>query len=153
MSTTRRRWGKAGQRLTPRPAIDGIRRALAHQARERALDQAYRLWRAGGFVPAMATLALDAAGLYGPDVDRACGVEEPTVDLWEAGRVYPTWEQVLALARLTGRAPIVFFRRPLDWRETTMRFHVLEEAKPPVLACDPEAVRVVIVGAPERRPT
>lgn len=54
------------------------------------------------------TLALDARGLDGPEVDAACGVEEPTVDKWETGELTPTPEQVAALAALTGM-PVEFF--------------------------------------------
>lgn len=34
-------------------------------------------------------------------VDVACGVQEPAVDRWEAGLLYPTWEQLCKLAVLT----------------------------------------------------
>lgn len=63
-------------------------------------------------VPSRITTALDVCGLYGPDVDRACGVEEPTVDRWEAGEVVPTAAQVEALACLTG-FPAAFFYMPM----------------------------------------
>jgi transcriptional regulator with XRE-family HTH domain len=59
--------------------------------------------------PARITIALNAAGLYGPEVDRACGVEEPTVDLWESGELVPTREQVEALAELCGVTPVTFY--------------------------------------------
>jgi hypothetical protein len=59
--------------------------------------------------PARITTALDAAGLWGPEVDRACGVEEPTVDLWESGELVPTREQVEALAELCGVTPVMFY--------------------------------------------
>lgn len=62
-------------------------------------------------VPERITAALDVRGLYGPEVDRACGVEEPAVDLWEAGDLVPTAEQVEALSRLTG-FPVRFFYMP-----------------------------------------
>lgn len=62
-------------------------------------------------VPERITAALDIRGLYGPEVDRACGVEEPAVDLWEAGDLVPTREQVEGLARLTG-FPVRFFYLP-----------------------------------------
>jgi hypothetical protein len=52
--------------------------------------------------PRRITLALDVCGLYGPEVDAACGVVEPAVDEWESGALVPTVEQVEALARLTG---------------------------------------------------
>jgi transcriptional regulator with XRE-family HTH domain len=52
--------------------------------------------------PRRITMALDAKALYGPEVDRACGVEEPAVDLWESGALVPTGDQLAALAKLTG---------------------------------------------------
>jgi hypothetical protein len=64
-------------------------------------------------VPHRITQALDAKSLYGPDVDRACGVEEPAVDLWEAGELVPTDEQVRLLAELT-EMPFEFFYLPCD---------------------------------------
>lgn len=154
--TTQRKWGKAGQRLTPRPHSEGVTRAVLSQAKDRHLDDAYRRWRAGGFCPDAATVWLNARGLFGPEVDWACGVEEPVVDLWEAGELYPTWDQILALAKLCD-VPVGAFCRPtLDWRDTSMRFHVspheLEEARPPVMSCSLPAIHAVTLGAPERRP-
>lgn len=61
--------------------------------------------------PTRITMALDFRGLYGPEVDHALGVEEPTVDLWEAGLIVPTREQVHRLAGLTG-FPWRFFYQP-----------------------------------------
>lgn len=57
-------------------------------------QQAYRDWAAGHVIPDRITTALNAEGLYGPEVDLACGVEEPAVDEWEAGTRYPSWEQL-----------------------------------------------------------
>ena len=42
--------------------------------------------------------ALDMAGLYGPEADAQLGVAEPALDLWEAGALVPTAEQLAALA-------------------------------------------------------
>lgn len=63
-------------------------------------------------VPARITTALDLRGLYGPEVDEACGVAEPAVDQWEAGEIEPTPEQVARLAELTG-FPVAFFYEPV----------------------------------------
>lgn len=99
------RWGKAGQRLTD-AEIEQRRRARASaRAREAAAAAAReaegkRLWAAGCLVPAAITVALDRKELYGPEVDRACGAEEPAVDHWELGILYPTWEQTRLLAEL-----------------------------------------------------
>lgn len=60
-------------------------------------------------VPGRITIALDARLLDGPDVDRACGVREPVVDLWEAGVLLPDRGQVARLSRLTGMAPEYFY--------------------------------------------
>lgn len=77
--------------------------ALQRQRRERELSRTP--------VPSRITTALNVCGLYGPDVDRACGVEEPTVDRWEAGELVPTAAQVEALSQLTGY-PVAFFYLP-----------------------------------------
>lgn len=74
---------------------------------------AFEAWRDGLLSPRAITAALDIRALYGPEVDRACGVEEPAVDQWEAAQLYPSWEQVEALARLTGFG-VQFFTRAYD---------------------------------------
>lgn len=66
-------------------------------------QQAYRDWATGKVIPDRITTALDA---------QACGVEEPAVDLWEAGTLYPTWEQLCALARLVDLPVGVFTMEP-----------------------------------------
>lgn len=70
----------------------------------------FAAWRDGLVSPRAITAALDMRALYGPEVDEACGVQEPAVDQWEAGQLYPSWEQLDALARLTG-FPVRFFTR------------------------------------------
>jgi hypothetical protein len=153
------RWGKAGVRLTADEIRAKRQRAGNNRlVREQADDHAYRRWRAGGVVPAAITLALDAAGLYGPEVDRACLVDEPGVDLWEVGKLYPTWRQLCALADLTGNTPSFFVASwpALDMRSTTLRFHVppheIEEWKAPVMHCDLDAIHAATADAPETRP-
>ena len=74
----------------------------------RLWQQAERDWQAGKIIPWRITVALDAHSLYGPEVDAACGVEEPAVDMWEAGTLYPTWEQLCALATLCQTYPWMF---------------------------------------------
>jgi len=108
-------WGKAGERITAEEARHRAaerarqRRARTNKAEakmratvEQRTAEAKLRWENGLARPDAITLYLDARGLYGPEVDAACGVAEPTVDLWEEGRVYPTWEQLLALAELCG---------------------------------------------------
>lgn len=70
----------------------------------------FEAWREGLLSPRAITAALDMRELYGPEVDRACGVEEPAVDQWEAGQLYPSWEQLEALSKLSG-FPAQFFTR------------------------------------------
>lgn len=109
------RWGKAGQRLTPDEAEQRARmKRIAANKTARMVElstaTARRQWAKGLVRPYLITMWLDAKDLYGPEVDRACGVEEPTVDQWEAGHVYPTWEQLCALAELCGVRPWAFIR-------------------------------------------
>lgn len=135
----RRRWGKAGVRLSAAEARQNDARAARARAQRAASERtAYRDWAAGRMVPARITLALDAKGLDGPEVDTACKAQEPDVDRWEAGELYPTWEQVLALAELTGVTPRFFMMpvREMPAYETSLRFHMpavaLADREPPV---------------------
>ena len=77
---------------------------------ESARDE--REYRAGRLFPhpSRITIALDARGLYGPEVDAACHAEEPAVDMWEAGDAVPSWDQLVALADLCGVTPSYFLR-------------------------------------------
>lgn len=114
-------WGKAGVRRTEQEAIEAATDIARRRGRERVMKQqfaarAHAAWSRGEVKPFLITRALDLRGLYGPEVDRACGVEEPAVDRWEAGELYPTWEQLEALARLTRLEPGFFTRgvEPMD---------------------------------------
>lgn len=60
----------------------------------------HELWRTGKLVPWYITCLLDSGHHYGPQVDTACHAAEPAVDNWELGRLYPNWDQTVALARL-----------------------------------------------------
>lgn len=79
------------------------------------------LWCAGKLVPIYISRLLDAAQLFGPAVDAACNAAEPDVDLWEIGRLYPRWDQTVALAKLLD-VPVRALTHPdarpetLDWR-------------------------------------
>lgn len=78
----------------------------------RVMDKVDRAERRNGApTPERITAALDICDLYGPEVDKALGGEEPMVDEWETGERIPTKEQLHALARLTG-FPIDFFYLP-----------------------------------------
>lgn len=90
--------------------IEANRRAIAQ---ERDDEEGRRLWQRGHLIPARIAIALDAKGLYGPEVDHACGTSEPDVDNWEAGTLYPTWEQTKALAQLCGITVRFFTGAPL----------------------------------------
>jgi hypothetical protein len=79
--------------------------AAAPQRREDSLARARADYDQHKLIPARITQALDLRGLYGPEVDEACDAAEPDVDQWEAGDLYPTWDQVLLLAKLTDFLP------------------------------------------------
>jgi hypothetical protein len=153
------RWGKAGVRLTEKEAEQRGRAAAAsrnrHQ-RDRTADDriAYRLWRAGELQPYLITIALDARGLDGPQVDIECGASEPDVDLWEAGKLYPTWRQLLLLAELCGVTPRFLCTKrdtiPVD--HTSLRFHGHVEDRPRVWSFDMDAVRRAVGDAPFEMP-
>jgi hypothetical protein len=72
-------------------------------------------------VPARITLALNARGLDGPDVDLQLGTYEGNpagdVDAWELGEAVPTREQVRLLSALT-HLPVPFFYEPEEAWET-----------------------------------
>jgi hypothetical protein len=159
--TVMNRWGKAGVRLTEQEVAHRDRQAvgrrnLANLRRQEHDRAAYRLWRAGELKPYLITLALDAQGLYGPEVDKECGAAEPDVDLWEAGKLYPTWEQLVLLAELTGKTPRFLCGNhvPLRVDQTSMRFHGhTDEHDPPrVWSFTAEAVATTVAGAPAALP-
>lgn len=151
-----RRWGKAGVRLTADEikAATRARVAAANKERirnEQAMAKARADWTAGRVVPWLITIALDAKRLYGPEVDEACGVAEPGVDMWEEGTLYPTFEQLCALAKLTGKAPGYFMNRPgivgIRPSDTSIRFHVrVDDEKEPLMAFRPEAIAAAVAG-------
>lgn len=136
------RWGKAGQRLDPKEAERRRTAIIARKYRENAshgrdVARARSNWESGLVVPWRITVALDAMGLYGPEVDEACGAQEPDVDRWEAGELYPTWEQLVALADLTGCTARFFTMHdvePIPAALTSLRFHVPAEL---LSDCDP----------------
>lgn len=128
---SRTQWGTAGVRRTPEEAArrNGLavlrnETRIAKQAEDDRI--AYEKWRVGMVVPSAITRALDMHGLYGPEVDEACGVREPAVDLWEAGKLYPTWEQLRLLAKLTGYPPLWFvtLRELISVLDTSMVYHL-----------------------------
>jgi len=103
---------------------------------------AHARWAAGMVVPHNITTALDLLDLFGPEVDRACNANEPEVDRWEAGKLYPRWDQLLALAALTER-PAAWFTElghPIGLLDTSMRFHLSHHERARLTARD---VRVI----------
>ncbi len=149
MTNPERRWGRAGQRLMPGEA-EGLDRVRAATRNKRAAGVATRLseakqeWAAGQMQPHSITTALDRAEQHGPEVDTALGVMEPTVDWWEAGIVYPRWQDVLNLAELCKVVPSILTRHHtwIDASHTSLRHHVKDAAvsEPLVLAFTPQAV-------------
>lgn len=138
------KWGKAGRRRNDLDAYRAVARAQhADERRKADLALAHRRWRDGELFPWRITLALDYHGLEGPEVDVACGVAEPCVDMWEDGHLYPTWEQLLKLAELTGFHPLFFTieTEPPRFEATSLVFHTkpADWPGPPVLEFLPEA--------------
>lgn len=137
--TGRRRWGEAGVRLTDgqTATIDHhghLARVQAEQRHAEKLREARMKWAKGMLVPHHITAALNFCNLYGPEVDIACGAKEPDVDMWEAGVLYPSWEQVVALGKLCGRHPIRFMGPPvppLPIEATSLLHHLPPEAPAP----------------------
>lgn len=126
-----------------------------------AMEQAaYRAWAAGHVIPDRITTALDAKALYGPEVDLACGVEEPAVDEWEAGTRYPTWEQLRALAELCEVTTSMFTAEPIS---TFTSVIICDRSKrkngcqvvtrTPILAFTPEAIAAANLPKPPPPPT
>ena len=86
--------GAFGPSTRKRQAID---RVMA-QVDDAALRRDPAAYFAGQTpTPERITMALDIQELYGPEVDRALGGEEPMVDEWDAGTRVPSLEQVQAL--------------------------------------------------------
>ena len=151
-SPARRQWGSAGELLTSREAREQAA-ATRLRAQQRLEDEraAHAAWEAGQVIPYRITTALDINELDGPGVDEACGVKEPAVDRWEQGLLYPTWDQLCALADLTGY-PVLFFTQPVKAviriADTTLPFHTkgpLPDDEP-VLAFAPEAIAATLGG-------
>lgn len=150
------RWAKAGVRATPAEVDARAQRRRRDRGRwNTGVEELRVAWDRGRIRPDVLTLALNLAGQYGPEVDAACGVEEPTVDRWETGEIYPTFEQLLALTRLCQVGPAFFTREHevIPVAATSMRFHLpaheLRE-DPPVLQFDLAAIERT-VGHPVGR--
>lgn len=101
--------GAFGPSGAKRERIDRVM-ARVDAASERHDPAAY--WAGKTPTPERITLALDFCELYGPEVDQALGGEEPMVDEWESGERVPSFEQVQALAEMTGFLVRWFFEPP-----------------------------------------
>ena len=132
------------------PELTGDRakykQALDRQRAFRGGPTERQAWKDGRLRPFVISQALDMCGLYGPQVDEACGTVEPAVDMWEAGQLYPTWDELKALAELT-LYPLAFFttaaHEAITVEDTTRRFTLQpgEELPPrPVLCFEPAAI-------------
>ncbi|WP_143542740.1 hypothetical protein [Rhodococcus qingshengii] len=109
----------------------------------------YQLWHSGKLAPLVITTLLDRGRHFGPHVDHACKEEEPEVDLWEVGRLYPRWDQTIALAQLLGVRV-----RNLAHPEIHPHHHANRPARrmgPTVviLSFEPSAVDDVVKDAPQ----
>lgn len=86
-------------------------------------------------VPARITLALDAIGAEGPDVDVACGTWEGNpagdVDAWERGEAFPTPAQVEQLAEFTGMTPEYFYLPATEAETRGMRIFMCQRGRRP----------------------
>lgn len=114
--------------------------------KQRQVRDERQAWREGRVQPFVISQALDLRNLDGPFVDELCGTTEPAVDMWEVGRLYPTWDELKALAALTD-FPVAFFTTAvhgaIGFDGTSLRFHLRrgEVAPPaPVLCVEPAAI-------------
>lgn len=110
------------------------RKHLTRAGDEQNRTAAHALFMAERLVPARITMALDhpatgADGFEGDWVDEALGAPIGHVDQWERGIRYPTWTQLEALRELTGKPWLWWFDPVLDYRDTSMVYH-LKQGEP-----------------------
>lgn len=80
-----------------------------------AYPNVYAEWKAGELRPWRLTIAFNTVGAVGDWVDAACGTRPPFVDLWEAGHVYPRWEELVRVGALTGTPLPDLLSAPQRW--------------------------------------
>ncbi len=79
-------------------------KAAAADPHEVAADhpELFTAWTAGTLRPWRCAAALNKARATGEWVSEACGAHGLEAGYWTAGRLYPTWENIVRLAALTG---------------------------------------------------
>ena len=80
-----------------------------------AYPDVYAAWAAGELRLWRLTIAFNTIGAVGDWVDAACGTRPPFVDLWEAGHVYPRWEELVRVSALTGTSLPDLLSAPQRW--------------------------------------
>ncbi|AMM22891.1 hypothetical protein AX769_22425 (plasmid) [Frondihabitans sp. PAMC 28766] len=125
-------WVQAGP--PPKKYRSGVMAAHAVDPTAAAVDQpaAFAAWSAGALRPWRLTAACQRTGIGDGDwVDVACGaaLDVQEVDLWEAGGVYPKWEQLVRFAALTD-TPLTELLNTDDDPDTRAR--VLPYARHPI---------------------
>jgi hypothetical protein len=157
-------WTKPGVRATADEARDitakrkkAFNQAKAARARwDAELEDG---WRRGKVRPYLITRALDLANLHGPDVDAMVGAEEPDVDNWEAGTLYPSLQQLRLLSEVSGFPPSFLVAETPELMSPAMflcdrskRGHdPFVPAAPLVAAFTPDSIRARGLSYPERK--
>lgn len=113
-------WRRRGRELAKAQNAAGraaYQEALARQQEPKNKRWEQHLLASGTVVPARITMAMDLAGLYGPEVDDRCGTfhgnPDGDIDRWEQALAVPSPEQVRLMAEATG-FPIPWFYAPLE---------------------------------------
>lgn len=75
-------------------------------------DATYRIWRDGKLVPGRIELAREQKGLPQQCVANVCGTDVITVDLWEQGVEYPSWDELDDLCAIL-EVGVDFLARPV----------------------------------------
>lgn len=114
---------------------------------------AYSIWRSGKIVPARIAMARLRGDLPQQCVANVCGTDIETVDLWEQGVEYPSWDEAedfLAITEVTMeflarpmRGPGGLFAVPDSWAEEEQQ----ELMVLPDEFCDP-AIESAVYGWP-----
>ena len=107
------------------------------------------LWAGGKLIPAAISMRIEMHLIShpehdGPAFDPLVLAAEPEVDHWEAGILYPTWEQTVALCELTGTIVNGLCDAPLPIRSTSLWLHMTQGERdswvPPVMSFTQQAL-------------